>query len=45
MVYAGLGFVALILGGVFYIAWAIWIGIKLRAQQADVAPQAVLVSR
>jgi hypothetical protein len=45
MVYAGLGFVALILGQVFYIAWAIWIGIKLRASRPAPAPQAVLASR
>lgn len=44
-VYAGFGFIALMLGQVFYIAWATWMGIRLRASSAAPANQAVVASR
>lgn len=44
-VFAGFGFVAVLLGQVFYIAWAIWMGIKLPAGKAAPAGQAVVASR
>jgi hypothetical protein len=44
-IYAGFGFVALMLGQVFYIAWATWMGIRLRTASAAPANQAVVTSR
>lgn len=36
-IYAGIGFVALLLGQVFYIAWAIGMGVNLRRSKARLA--------
>ncbi|HEV2035922.1 MAG TPA: hypothetical protein VGU71_17305 [Candidatus Dormibacteraeota bacterium] len=33
-IYAGIGILALWLGQVFYIAWAIWMGVTLRSSKA-----------
>jgi hypothetical protein len=44
-VYAGFGFIALMLGQVFYIAWATWMGIRLRAGNPAPANHAAVASR